>query len=86
MVLKIVIADDIEQALKIPVEEQEQELDKELALSLYQRGALSFGKARQLAGISKWQFQKELQRRKLKRHYAQEEVEEDVAYARKSAQ
>lgn len=86
MALKIVIADDIEQALKIPAEEQEQELDKELALSLYQRGALSFGKARQLAGISKWEFQKELQQRKLKRHYSKEELQEDVAYARKSAE
>ena len=82
MAITIQISDDIEQALKIPAEEQEQELDKELAISLYQRGALAIGKARQLAGISKWEFQRELQKRDVKRHYDEQEVEEDVEYAR----
>lgn len=58
-------------------------LDKKLALSLYRCNALSFGKARQLAGLNKWEFQKELQQRKMLRHYSSKELEEDLAYARK---
>lgn len=85
MAITLHISDDIEQALKIPAEEQEQELDKELAISLYQRGALSIGKARQLAGISKWEFQRELQKRDVKRHYDEQEIEEDIRYARKGS-
>ncbi|HLC90977.1 MAG TPA: UPF0175 family protein [Candidatus Nanoarchaeia archaeon] len=82
MAITIIIPDDIEQALKIPASEQEWEIDKELALSLYERGALSLGKARQLARISKWQFQKELQKKKIFRHYTKKELQEDVLYGR----
>lgn len=82
MAIKLMIPDEIEQALRIPKREQVVELDKELALSLYLREALSFGKARQLAGLSKWEFQKELKKRKIMRHYSEKELVEDVAYAR----
>jgi hypothetical protein len=34
-----------------------EELRLELALALYQRGTLPFGKARELAGVSAWGFQ-----------------------------
>lgn len=84
MTLTIIIPEEIVHALKIPESEIRQELDKELALSLYQRGALSFGKARQLAKLSKWGFQEELNLRKIPRHYSQQELDEDVQYARKS--
>ncbi len=83
MTLKLIIPEEVVQALKIPAGEQEQELDKELALSLYQRGALSFGKARQLAKLSKWEFQRELRQRKILRHYSREDLQEDLAYAKK---
>ncbi len=82
MALKLIIPEDVVEALKIPAKDQEQELDKELALSLYQRGALPLGKARKLAGISKWEFQRELAQRKIERHYTETELQEDIAYAR----
>ncbi|HIG93967.1 TPA: UPF0175 family protein [Candidatus Woesearchaeota archaeon] len=84
MTLTVVIPEDIVQALKIPPKEQMQELDKELALSLYQREALSLGKARKLAGLSTWDFLSELKKRKISRHYTTEELQEDLVYARKS--
>lgn len=83
MSITITIPEDIVHALKLPAMELKQELDKELALSLYQRGVLSLGKARQLAKLSKWEFQQELQQRKILSHYSPEEMNEDIHYARK---
>lgn len=77
----IQIPDDIFEALKIPEKEREDELRTELAVSLYARGALSFGKARELAGLSKYDFQRELGKREIERHYTETELEEDRRYA-----
>ena len=51
-----------------------------LAISLYERGYLSFGKARQLSNMTKWDFHDELGRRKIERHYDSFALEEDVEY------
>ncbi len=52
-----------------------------LALALYQRGILAMGPARRLAGISKREFIEEMGKRKIVRHYTEEELKEDVAFA-----
>jgi hypothetical protein len=44
-------------SLRIPPDELEDELHKELALALYQRGMLSSGKAAALCGITRQQFE-----------------------------
>ena len=67
-------------ALRLPEEERETRLLFELAASLYQRNILSFGKARELAGMSKWEFHTELGKRKIERHYTREAFEEDLNY------
>ena len=54
------------------------ELKLELALTLFQQDKLSFGKARELAGLSVVQFQRELGRRKISPHYGVREFEEDL--------
>jgi predicted HTH domain antitoxin len=54
----------------------------ELALALYQRGKLSFGKARELAGVSPWAFQEMLGLRGIPVHYDLPEYEEDLAILR----
>lgn len=69
---------DVFNSIKIPEGEKEQQLRLELAVSLYDRGALSFGKARQLAGLSKEEFHRELGEREIERHYS----EEDLDYGR----
>lgn len=54
------------------------EIKTELAVSLYQQGKLSFGKARELAGMSIWLFQQLLGSRKISVHYDIEDYEKDL--------
>jgi predicted HTH domain antitoxin len=84
MELNISIPENVYLALKIPDEEKDKVLLKELAITLYQRGYLSFGKARELAKMSKWEFHEEMGKRKIERHYDQENLKEDLAYGRQS--
>ncbi|NIQ06706.1 MAG: UPF0175 family protein [Candidatus Korarchaeota archaeon] len=42
--------------IKLPDDEIESRVKKELALRLYQQDILSFGQARKLAQVSKWEF------------------------------
>lgn len=80
--LNLEIPEDIVQSLKLPPREAELELRKELALALYQRGVLSLGKARELARMTRWEFQELLGQRKILRHYTEQDLEEDLRYAR----
>lgn len=77
------IPEDIVNALRIPPDDVEDELRKELALALYQRGMLSSGKACALSGLSRRQFEGLLGKRKIVRHYRPEDLEEDLSYARR---
>ncbi len=56
-----------------------EELRRELALALFQQGKLSFGKARELADVSAWDFQLLLGSRGIPVHYGMREYEEDLA-------
>jgi predicted HTH domain antitoxin len=46
-----------------------QEIKLELALMLFQQNKLSFGKAREMAGLTVWDFQLLLGQRKISIHY-----------------
>ncbi len=48
---------DVMDALRLPPDDVEAELHKELALALYLRGVLSSGKACALAGMTRWEFE-----------------------------
>ena len=76
------ISEEVQSALKLPPAEIEQELKKELALALYQRGALSLGMARQLSEMSLWEFEELLAKRRITRHYSEEDLQEDLDHAR----
>jgi len=56
-----------------------QELRRELAVHLFQQGRLSFGKAREMAGMTVWAFQQLLGSRGIPVHYDLEDYEEDLA-------
>jgi len=55
-----------------------EELKRELAIHLFQEGKLSFGKARELAGLTVWEFQNLLGSRNILIHYGVEEYEDDL--------
>jgi predicted HTH domain antitoxin len=80
--LKLEIPEEVLRSLKLPPGEVEMELRKELALALYRRGVLSLGKARQLVGMTRWQFEELLGERRVARHYTEKDLAEDQAYAR----
>jgi predicted HTH domain antitoxin len=46
-----------------------EEMKRELALLLFQQGKLSFGKAREMADMTVWDFQLLLGQRKIPMHY-----------------
>ena len=54
------------------------ELKVELALHLYGQRRLSIGKARELAGMSLWEFRQLLASRHIAPHYGEQDLEEDV--------
>ncbi len=80
MSLSIEIPDDILQSAKLPPDRAKQELTKEMAFSLYQRQIISMGNARKLSGLDKWAFIEGLAERGIKRHYSEQELEEDIRY------
>lgn len=55
-----------------------QELKQELAISLYEKGKLSFGKAREIAGMKIGAFQQLLGSRDIPVNYDVESYEEDL--------
>jgi predicted HTH domain antitoxin len=81
MSIQLEIPDHVAQAIRLPLEEQEQQLLLELAVALYARGILSFGKARELAGLDKYEFGMLLGKRGIPRHYDAEDLQDDVMYA-----
>ena len=54
------------------------ELRLELAITLFQQGKLSFGKAREMADMDAWTFQQLLGSRGISPHYDIPEYEEDL--------
>ena len=54
------------------------EIKIELAVHLFEQNKLSFGKARELAGMDVWQFQRLLGARNIPIHYDIDEYEEDL--------
>lgn len=76
--VSIEIPDDLVQVIKLPAAEVPTRLRRELALRLYEKGLLSFGKARELAGMSRWAFHELLGEEGIPRRYDVEELEEDL--------
>ena len=68
-------------SLRLPQPEVEARLRTELAIALFAQGILSFGKASELAGTSRYAFAGLIDQRKLPRHYTDEELTQDLEYA-----
>ena len=78
MQLVIDVPEDVIYAIKLPTEEIPSRLKRELAVRLYQKGLLSFGKARRLSGMTRWDFHDVLGEEGVSRRYDLEELEEDL--------
>ena len=81
MSLELRIPDSVAEAIRLPEKRLADQLLVELAVALYAQEALSFGKARELAGMTMYEFGVLLGRRGVPRHYGREELEDDVTYA-----
>ena len=81
MPIQIEIPDSVAEAARLPRKEFEAEMKKELALALYSRGALSEGKAAELAGLGRVEFARLLAERKVQRNYGMEDLEHDLKWA-----
>ena len=75
----IEIPAELAEALRVPPEEIQSRLRRELAIRLYQKGLLSFGKARELAAMSKRQFHVVLGEEGIARRYDVAELEDDLS-------
>lgn len=73
---------DVYDAVNVPEDVRDEVLRRELAVSLYREQLLSAGKARELAGCSRREFHDLLGERGVERHYTDEELAEDLDYAR----
>ncbi len=82
MGLKIEIPAEITKSIKLPEDEVEGRIRKELAVRLYEKGLLGFGKARELAGMTKWEFHELLAKERVVRKYDLEELEKDEKVVR----
>jgi len=58
------------------------ELKVEIAIYLYAQGRLGIGKARELAGMSLWEFRQLLASRRIPPHYDETDLQEDMATLR----
>jgi len=82
----ITVPHEIVQALRLPPDAVAAELQRELAVALYQRGILSSGKAAALARMNRWEWEELLGARKIPRHYADEDLDRDIAHAARDLQ
>lgn len=78
----IEVPSDVYDALNVPDDERDDVLRHELAISLYREGILSFGKARELADLSRREFHQLLGDRQIERHYTSDDLDDDLEYAR----
>jgi len=76
--LVLEIPPDLAEAIRLPLEERLGRLRRELALRLYAKDLLSFGKARQLAGMSKWEYHFLLGEEGIPRRYDLDELQKDL--------
>jgi predicted HTH domain antitoxin len=77
--MSVTVAIEIPQEVLHAARMTPEEIKQELAVLLFQQGKLSFGKAREMAGMAVWVFQHLLGSRGITVHYDVADYEEDLA-------
>jgi predicted HTH domain antitoxin len=81
MTILLEIPDSVVRAMRLPPKEQRRQLKIELAVGLYMQGILSFGKACELAEMTKVEFSLLLGKRNIQRQYDEQDLQDDINYA-----
>jgi len=79
------IPDNVYNSIEKEDKNKDKFLLKELALTLYKKGILSFGKSRELAKLNKKEFDNLLKEREIERHYNKDNLKEDVQYGKENS-
>lgn len=82
MIFHLDIPESIAHSIRLPEQEIEPRLRTELAVALYAQGILSFGKAAELTGLSRYAFADLIGERNIPRHYGKDDLAHDLDYAR----
>ncbi len=82
MTFHLDIPESVASSIRLPTPEVEKRLRTELAIALYSQGILSFGKATELAGTSRYAFADLIGDRNIPRHYTEQDLAQDLDYAR----
>ena len=78
MQVLIDVPEELIHAIKLPPKEIPTRLKRELAVRLYMKGLLNFGKARQVAGMTRWDFHDLLGSEGIERRYDVNDLEDDL--------
>ena len=81
MSVTLEIPDDFAQRLHSQPKAAEAELHLELAIALYREGQLPSGRAAEIAGMTRWEFEEVLRQRQVPMPYSLADLEHDIAYA-----
>ena len=84
MSLTLELSDDIGFRLLNDPEHAEPDVRRELAIALYREGKLPPGRAAQLAGMDRWDFEKLLVERQVPMPWTMEDVENEFRNSRLS--
>jgi predicted HTH domain antitoxin len=76
--LTLNIPAELADSLKVPAEERDVRVRRELAVRLYAKGLLTLGKSRALAGLSKWEFCQLLSDESVPRRYDEADLNADM--------
>ena len=79
--IKLDIPRDLIIGMKISEDQILSKIKEEIAVSFYHKKYLSFGKARELPGLSRHNFSSLLKEFNIQRHYEEEDLEEDIKFA-----
>jgi predicted HTH domain antitoxin len=81
MSVTLEIPEDFVQRLQADRPQAEAQLHLELAIALYREGKLPPGRAAELAGLTRWQFEDALRERQVPMPYTVADLEHDLSHA-----
>lgn len=76
--VKVRLPKELVKLVKAPDTALEQTLWQKIVLELYREEAISFGKASELLGLTKWEFADALKEKNIPLAYREDDLEEDL--------